>query len=100
MQSYVEPALGNPLREDSEKAQSSHIDFGIQREPEQSPDKEDEGKTSWIKLLMKRVLESLFQNQVMADYFQRMTTRCNKRFLRTSTILLRNKAISKLMKCS
>ena len=30
MRSYVEPARGNPLRDDSEQAQSSHIDLRIQ----------------------------------------------------------------------
>ena len=42
MRLHVEQARGNPLRDNSEQAQSSHIDLQVQGEPEQSPDNEDQ----------------------------------------------------------
>ena len=65
----MEPERGNPLRDNSEQAQNSHIDLCIQGEPEQSPDNEDQEKTSSIKLLVKLVLESPNGNQMIEDLF-------------------------------
>ena len=69
VQSYVEKAQGNPLRDSSERAQSCHIDLRIHGEPEKSPDNENQEKTSLIKLLAKQVLESPNKNQMMAELF-------------------------------
>ena len=69
MRSFVEPAQRNPMRDNSEQAQSSHIDLRCQGKPEQSPDNEDQEKTSLMKLLMKRVLEAPNENAMMAELF-------------------------------
>ena len=59
------------------------------------PNNEDQEKTSWIKLLVSKQKIKWCEN-----YLQRTTTRSNKMFLGPSRIFFKNKAISKLMKCS
>ena len=54
------------MRDNSEQAQSPHIDLRIQGGPEESPDNEYQEKTSLIKLLVKRVL-SLQTHQTMTE---------------------------------
>ena len=67
MRSKVEPTRRNPLRDNSEQAHSSHIDIGIQAEPEQSPVNEVQERTSFITQPMKEVLESPNRNEMMEE---------------------------------
>ena len=97
----VEPARGNPLRENSEHAECSHIDFRIQGEPVQSSVMKDQEKNSCVKLLMKQVLESPNTKSNDGGMIPKERRKgSTKIFLRTSKIFLKYKTISKLMQCS
>ena len=55
MRPYVEPARGKPIRDNSEQAQSSHVNLRIQGEHEQSPESGGPGKDHIDKVVGSRV---------------------------------------------
>ena len=96
MHSYVETARTHPLRDNCGRAQSSHIDFRIQGEPEQSPHNEDQENNSLRKLLVKQVLEVSKQKSKDGGTIHKGVPRD----VRGLSYCWKNTAISKLMKCS
>ena len=82
------------------KLQSSHIDLRIQGDPEQSPDKEDQEETSYIKVLVKHVLESPNKNQVTAELFLQNEEKEHQDISDDFNNVVKEHAMSKTMKCS
>ena len=67
MRPYKETALGNPLRNHSDKAQSSRIDLRVQGEPDQLTEDEEQKNSSLIQSLLMNILQSVNEDKVIAD---------------------------------